>query len=130
MGTAANQCICGGPTLTVLDKTGDRVRCDGFIKGKELIIDPVLPIVPKAICVIQEDRNHFVLILNQTCQYSDDEQKEIFCLPYQAEQHGVKFDLTLKHRLNVSDENGKQKLIIDDRDVPLEFNGLKMYLKI
>ena len=128
--TAADQCTCGGEAWTVLDQTGDQVRCDGFIKGKDHMIGPILPIVTAATCVVQNDGNNFILIMNQACYYSDEEQKESLCLPYQAEQHGVKFDLTPRHRLNANNENGKQKMIIEDKEIPLEFDGLKMFLRI
>ena len=32
--TAANQCTCGGSAWIVLDKTGEEIRCNGYLKGK------------------------------------------------------------------------------------------------
>ena len=130
--TAADQCTCGGLAWTILARTGEEVRCDGYIKGEKKMVGPTLPIVSAATCVIPSgpDSEPFILIVNQACYHSDPDQNESLCLPYQAEQHGVKFDLTPRNRLNANNENGAQKLVIEDKDVPLEFDGLKMYLNI
>ena len=130
MDTAADQCICGGNAWVVLDHTGENVRCDGYIKGENKMQGPVLPIVSAATCVVQDDGEEFILTMNQACYNQDDEQTESLCLPYQAEQHGIKFDLTPRHRLNASGQNGKQIFTIEDREVPLEFDGLKMFVRI
>ena len=114
----------------VLDRTGQEVRCDGYIKGKDAMTGPILPVVSAATCVIPKDDDPFIMIVNQACYNSDEEQNESLCLPFQAEQHGVTFDLTPRHRLNASGENGKQMMRIEDREIPLEFDGLKMYLNI
>ena len=114
----------------VLEKTGQHVRCDGYIKGKNEMIGPLLPIVSAATCVVQNDGNVFILIMNQTCYHDDENQTESLCLPYQVEQHGVRFDLTPRHRLNACDVNGTQRIIIEDKEIPLEFDGLKMFLNI
>ena len=129
--TAANQCTCGGLAWTILDLTGEEVRCDGYIKGKDRMTGPTLPIVSAATCVIPSDgESAFILIIHQACYHSDPEQKESLCLPYQSEQHGVRFDLTPKHILNARGENGLQKITIKDKDIPLEFDGLKLFLGI
>ena len=130
MDTAADQCTCGGMAWVVLDETGDQVRCDGYLKGENQMVGPVLPIVSAATCVVQNEGESFILIVNQACYYGDNDQTESLCLPYQAEQHGVRFDLTPAHRLNANGVNGSQKIIIEEKEIPLIFDGLKMYIKI
>jgi len=130
MDTAADQCTCGGPAWVVLSKTGQEVRCDGYIKGKSQMVGPILPIVSAATYVMPRDSEPFIMIVHQACYNSAKEQNESLCLPYQAEQHGVTFDLTPRHRLNSSGVNGKQVMMIEDNEIPLEFDGLKMYLNI
>ena len=44
--------------------------------------------------------------------------------------HGVTFDLTPKFRLRTDGNVGEQKLTIEGRDIPLEFDGRKFYLNI
>ena len=72
----------------------------------------------------------FLLIVHQTYYYPDLDQTESLCLPYQAEAHGVKFDLTPRHRLNANDNVGKQRIIIENKEIPLHFDGRKTYLRI
>ena len=128
--TAADQCTCGGSAWIVLENTGQEVRCDGYIRGKNGTPGPILPIVSAATCITPRDGDPFIAIVHQACYNSDEAQYESLCLPFQAEQHGVTFDLTPRHRLNASGENGKQLMKVEDRDIPLEFDGLKMYLNI
>ena len=88
MDTAADQCTCGGLAWTVLDSSGEEVRCDGYIKGKHRMTGPTLPIVSAATCVTPGgDEDRFILIVHQACYHSDPDQVESLCLPYQAEQH-------------------------------------------
>ena len=44
--------------------------------------------------------------------------------------HGVTFDLTPKCRLRPDGLVGTQKLIVERRNIPLEFDGRKMYLSV
>ena len=128
--TAADQCTCGGSAWIVLENTGQEVRCDGYIRGKNGTPGPILPIVSAATCITPRDGDPFIAIVHQACYNSDEAQYESLCLPFQAEQHGVTFDLTPRHRLNASGENGKQLMKVEDRNIPLEFDSLKMYLNI
>ena len=130
MDTTANQCTCGGTAWEILEKTGEEVRCDGYIKGENVMTGPILPIVSAATCVIPLEGDSFILIVHQACYNDDPDQIESLCLPYQAEQHGVRFDLTPKHRLNANGQNGKQVMIIEDKKVPLIFDGRKMFIDI
>ena len=114
----------------MLNYTGEEIRCDGYIKGKNSMEGPVLPIVSAATYVKLENEESFIMVVHQACYNSDVEQHESLCLPYQAEQHGVTFDLTPRHRTNARGENGKQIMKIGDRMIPLEFDGLKMFINI
>ena len=49
--SAADQCTCGGPAWIMLEETGQEVRCNGYLKGKEGFHGPVLPIVNAVTCV-------------------------------------------------------------------------------
>jgi hypothetical protein len=128
--SAADQCTCGGPAWVVIETTGEEVQCNGYLKGKEGFTGPTLPIVNAVTCVQIKGEEPFLLIMNQACYYDEEEQDESLCLPFQAMQHGVTFDLTPKNRRSTNGEVGTQRMIVGGRQVPLEYDGRKMYLNI
>ena len=77
-----------------------------------------------------EGEEPFLLIMHHACYYDDDEQDESLVLPFQAMCHGIKFDLTPKDRLKENGEPGTQKMVVQDREIPLTFYGRKMFIKI
>ena len=103
--------------MDILDHTGEEIRCDGYLKGKSGSIGPTLSVASAVTCVIPKDSNEepFLLIVHQACYYPDLDQTESLCLPYQAEGHSVKFDLTPRYRLNANDNVGKQRIIIENK---------------
>ena len=94
MDTAADQCSCGGPGWVVLDMTGENVTCNGYLKGNTSTTGTILPIVSAVTCVTAPNEEPFLLVVHQATYYDNPEQNESLCLPFQAEQHGVKFSLT------------------------------------
>ena len=130
MDTGADQCTCGGSAWTVLEYTGEMVRCDGYIKDGSA--GPTLPIVSAVTCVTprENDEEPFLLVVHQAVYHSSLEQTESICPPYPAEVHGVKFDLTPKERMDANDSVGKQRIIIGNKNIPLHFDGRKTYLNI
>ena len=119
MDTAADQCMCGGPAWHVLNETGEKIRCNGYLKGKHVLNGPLLPLVSAITCVQVENEELFLLLVNQICYYNDPNQDESLCLPYQAEKHGVTFSLIPRDRVNTIRTIGH-----------LKFNGRKMYIDI
>ena len=77
-----------------------------------------------------KDSELFILLVNQACYHDDVHQNESLCLPYQAEQHGVTFSLTPKDREDSMGKSGKQNMVIEGKEIPLEFDRQKMYLNI
>ena len=130
MDTGADQCTIGGPAWVILDKTGEEIQCNGYLKGEKGFYGPTLPVVSAATCAIDQEGQSFLLIVHQACYYNEMSQDESLCLPFQAEQHGVSFDLTPNERTNANGEQGTQRMIIEDKTVPLLFDGRKLYIKI
>ena len=130
MDTAADQCTCGGPAWIILHDTGDKLQCNGYLKGEGNNQGPILPLVTAVTCVETEGEEPILLLMNQACYYDHDEQDESLCHPYQAMNHGVKFCLTPTDKLTPEGELGKQKMTVEDRDIPLTYDGRKMYLNI
>ena len=128
--SAADQCTCGGPAWIVLEKTGQEVRCNGYLKGKNGFHGPILPIVNAVTCVDVPSQEPFLLIMNQSCYYDDEEQDESLCLPFQAMQHGVTFDLTPHTRTTTDGKRGTQRIILAEKDIPLQFDGRKLFINI
>ena len=130
--TGADQCTCGGNAWKVLHDTGEKVTCNNYIVTEKEQVPLTLPIVSAMTCIVPEDPNEepILLIVHQACYHANPGQVESLCLPYQAEQHGVRFDLTPKHRLNGRGENGLQKMTIEEKDIPLLFDGRKMFVRI
>ena len=128
--TGADQSSIGGPAWEIIHRTGDEVRCNGYLKGEFAQDGPILPIVSGMTCVRTSDGDRFILIVHQALYYDDDRQDESLCLPFQAEQHGVKFSLTPSNRLDSNNQLGKQNMVIEHKEIPIEFDGRKLYLKI
>ena len=130
MDTAADQCTCGGPAWHLLHDTGEKVQCNGYLKGTNGFYGPTLPIVSAITYVELQGREHILLIMNQACFYDDPDQDESLCLPFQAETHGVTFNLTPRDRLDTAGNQGEQKMIIEGTEIPFDFDGRKMYINI
>ena len=81
-------------------------------------------------CVNPPSGESFLLIVHQALYYDDDEQDESLCLPFQAEQHGVRFSLTPSDRLDANNHKGSQNMIIEHKNIPMKFDGRKLYLDI
>ena len=113
--TAADQCTCGGPAWTVLHDTGDKIQCNGYLKGNGANEGPVLPLVSAITCVDVEGEDPYLFLLNQAWYYEHSEQNESLIHPYQAMDHGVKFCLTPKSRLTPEGEVGKQMMTVDEQ---------------
>ena len=128
--TAADQCTCGGPVWYVLNETGERVKCNGYMKGEFEYSGPSLPLVSAITCVELQDEPPFLLRVNQACYYDDQIQDKSLCLPFQAEQHGVTFNLTPRDRADTAGNLGKQNMVIEGKDIPLNFDNRKMYISI
>ena len=130
MDSGADQCTIGGQAWIILEDTGEAAKCNGYLKGKNAVEGPILPIVSGITCVEVEGEESFLMIIHHACYHDDVEQDESLILPYQAMEHGVKFDLTPRERLGVNNETGTQRMIIDEREIPLIFDGRKAYLNI
>ena len=57
-------------------------------------------------------------------------QNEFLALPFQMMEYGMQVDLTPKFYPNVEGKNGTQSLIIDRISYPLEFDGIKVHVRI
>ena len=68
--------------------------------------------------------------MNQSCYYDEEEQDESLCLPFQEMQHGVSFDLTPNNRVTPNGDQGTQRIILAEKEIPLEFDGRKLFLNI
>ena len=128
--TGADQCSIGGKAWDIIHETGEEVRCNGYLKGEYAQDGPVLPIVSGMTCVNPPSGENFLFIVHQALYYDDDEQDESLCLPFQAEQHGVKFSLTPNDRLDANNHQGSQNMIIEHKNIPIKFDGRKLYLDI
>ena len=111
-------------------RTGDQAKCNGYLKEEYAQDGPVLPIVSGITCVRQEDGEDFLVNVHEALYYNDQNQNESLILPFQAEQHGVKFSLTPSNGLDMNDTLGKQNMIIKHKEIPLNFDGRKLYLDI
>ena len=100
------------------------------MKGKEGHEGPILPIVSAVTCVEVDGQDPFLIVLNQACYYADQEQDESLLLPFQAMQHGIEIDLTPFGRKQTNGDLGTQKMVIDSVEIPLRFDGRKMFLNI
>ena len=127
--SGADQCTCGGPAWVIIETTGEEVHCNGYLKGKSGVEGPILPIVNVVTCVHLKDEEPFLLVMNQACYYDEEMQDESICLPFQVMQHGVTFCLTPRNRETTTVETGKQKMIIGNKEILLEYDGRKCSLE-
>ena len=65
MDTAADQCTCGGPAWYVLNKNGENVKCNGYLKGQHKFDGPSLPLVSALTCVEIDNEEPILLLVNQ-----------------------------------------------------------------
>ena len=71
MDTGADQCTIGGPSWIVLNKTGEEIQCNGYLKGEKGFYGPTLPVVSAATCATDQEGQPFLLIVHQACYYND-----------------------------------------------------------
>ena len=114
MDTGVDQCTIGGPSWIVLNKTGEEIQCNRYLKGEKGFYGPTLPVVSAATCATDQEGQPFLLIVHQACYYNESTQDESLCLPFQAEQHGVTFDLTPNDRSNANEQQCTQKMNIEN----------------
>ena len=103
MDITADQYTCGGSAWHILNETGKKVRCNGYLKEKHIFNGPSLLLVSAIIYVQVENEEPFLLLVNQAYYYDDQNQDESLCLPYQAEKHGVPLNVTPR---KLTDTNG------------------------
>ena len=128
--TAADQSTCGGPAWTIINDTGTTLQCSGYMKDDNNSEGQNLPVVSAITCVEVDNEQPFLFLMHQACYYDHKDQNESLCHPYQSMEHGVKFCLTPKDTLTPDGNLGKQNMIVDEKEIPLEFDGRKMYLNI
>jgi len=107
MDTGADQSTCGGNAWIPLYDTGEKVRCNGYYQGDKTQEVPVVPIMSLVTCIEVANEEPFLILIHQACYIKDENQTESLCLPYQAMEHEVKFDLTPLGQLNESGTPGK-----------------------
>ena len=130
MDTGADQSTCGGSAWIPIFDTGERVRCNGYYQGKDAKQGPIVPIMSLVTCIDNPNEEPVLLLIHQACYIKDDEQTESLCLPYQAMDHGVTFDLTPSAYSNELGDPGKQCMRIEDREFSLQFDGRKTFVNI
>ena len=111
----------------MLNTTGQEVRCNGYLKGENGFNEPILPIVHVVTCVEIKGQDPILIVMNQSCYYNEEEQDESLYLPLQAI---ITFDLTPNGQKNSNGEVDTQRMIIANREIPLQFDGRKMFLDI
>ena len=112
----------------VTNDTCDQIKCNGYLKGESGFDGPIIPVVSDVTCVEVQGKDFFLFMMHQDFYYDDEEQDKSLCLPYQAMDHGVTFDITPFDKLDSNDTKGKQRIIVNEREVPLIFDGRKMFL--
>ena len=55
MDTEADQCTIGRPSWIVLNKTGEEIQCNGYLKGEKELYGPTLPVVSAATCATDQE---------------------------------------------------------------------------
>ena len=130
MDTGADQSTCGGKAWIQLFDTGEKVRCNGYYTGDKAQEGPIVPIMSLVTCIEVPGEEPVLLLIHQACYIEDEKQTESLCLPYQAMEHGVIFDLTPMGHMNESGSPGKQCMKIEDRKFPFCFDGRKTYINV
>ena len=130
MDTGADQCTVGGDAWIKLHDTGEKIKCNGFYQGKNSSDGPTVPVMSLVTCMEAKGEEPILLLFHQTCYIDEKEQQESLCHPYQCMDHGVKFDLTPMEHQDDNGNNGRQIMKIEDREIPLEYDGRKTYVKI
>ena len=128
--TGADQTTCGGNVWIPLHDTGERVRCNGYYQGEGSQEGPIVPIMSVVTCVDSPGMEPLLLLFHQACYIDDASQTESLCLPYQSMEHGVSFDLTPLGHANDTGDPGRQCFKVEDKTIPLCFDGRKMFLDI
>jgi len=128
--TTTDQCTCGGTAWVILHDTGTKIQCNGYLKGQDSDEGPLLPVVTAVTCVVIDGQEPFLMLVNQACYHEHVEQNESLLHPYQAMDHGVRFCLTPKESLDSDGVPGRQKIVVSDKEIPLNYDGRKMFLSI
>ena len=128
--TGADQCAIGGDAWEITEIYNDKVQCNGYLRGKHYVNGPILPIVSAITCAEFPDVEPVLLMVHHACYNEDVEQTESLLHPFQAMEHGVRFDTTPRIRKGINDYTGLQRMNIEERNFDLQFDGRKMYINI
>ena len=130
MDTGADQCTCGGSAWIPVYDTEEKVQCNRYYQGVGAKDGPVVPIMSVVTCVKIPGEEPFLMLFHQTCYINDDAQVESLCLPYQSMDHGVDIDTNPTSYTNKEGDQGMQRILVEDKEIPLKFDGRKTYLEI
>ena len=128
--TGADQSTVGGNAWIKVYDTGNKIKCNSFYQGKDSKEGPTVPVMLVITCMETPGEEPILLLFHQTCFIEDSAQYESFCLPFQCMDHGVTFDLMPKEHQNDLGQQGRQSMTIEDREIPLNYDGRKMYVDI
>ena len=114
----------------IFNKTNIYYFLNGYIQKDRIISNNKLQICNITILVILSNNIKLILILNQFLINECLEQTESLFNPYQAKTHRVRIDETTVNEIYVNRTPGQQKLVIENNDLPMFFNGFKLYFSI
>ena len=124
-----DQSIIAQNSFVVLSRPGIKFYVDGALNGR-MESDVPLEVVDAVIVLTMSDGSKLILQMNQSLLDSCPTQYESLLQPHQCRAHGVRIDdCPIQHR-TIDGNNGTQSIRIMDRIIPLQFDGLKCYMKI
>ena len=116
-------------SFVVLSRSGIKFYVDGALNGR-MESDVPLEVVDAVTMLTMSDGSNIILQMNQSLLDSCPTQYESLLQPHQCRAHGVRIDdCPIQHR-TIDGNNGTQSIRIMDKIIPLQFDGLKCYMKI
>ena len=127
--SACDQSIITLSVFVVLSRSGKFYYVNGALSGRMQAETP-LEVVDAVTKITLSNGKSYILQMNQSLLDSSPDQKESLLQPHQSRAHGVLIDdCPIQHR-RIDGSSGTQCVQILDTKLPLEFDGLKCYLKL
>ena len=128
--SGCDQSIISISSFVIGCRTGIKYSVDGALD--DMKSSAPLEVVNRCVtcCTITTTKKKILLELNQCLLDLSANQSESLLQPHQARAHGVIVNDVAKRHLATDKRQGAQNLVVDDVEIPLNFDGWKCYFTV
>ena len=128
--TGCDQGMIALGSCLILNRLNIFCKLSGCLMGDRMVANNPMELVNAATKATLPDGSQVIFVLNQHMLDEDPQQTESLLNPHQARAYKVRIDDTAGFHWLIDDKMGKQRLVVQDRFLPLHFDGHKMFFSV